>query len=75
MSERQRDSTAAPLWGYFRIVINRINTIFPKWRKEMKGLNWGRLYHEHKSNVLDPVALGKKRSYGGQGSHQEKRRL
>jgi len=57
MSEHQHDSTAAPLWMYFQTVINWVNTIFPKWRKEMKGLDWGRLYHEHKSDVLDPAAL------------------
>lgn len=34
-----------------------MNTIFPKWRKEMKGLDWGKLYHEHKNDVLDPAAL------------------
>lgn len=57
MSEHQHDSTAAPLWMYFQTVINWVNTIFPKWRKEMKGLDWGKLYHEHKNDVLDPAAL------------------
>ena len=60
MSEHQHDSTAAPLWMYFQTVINWVNTIFPVWRKEMKGLDWGRLYDEHKRDVLDPVALERK---------------
>ena len=34
-----------------------IMIIRSKWRKEMKGLDWGRLYHEHKSDVFDPAAL------------------
>lgn len=57
MSAHQHDSTAAPLWMYFQTVINWVNTIFPKYRKEMKGLDWGRLYHEHKGDALDPAAL------------------
>lgn len=31
--------------------------MFPKYRKEMKGLEWGLLYNAHKDAVLDPNAL------------------
>lgn len=57
MSEHQHDSSASALWIYFQTVINWVNTIFPKYRKEMKGIDWGRLYHEHKGDSLDPAAL------------------
>lgn len=57
MSEHQHDSNAAPLWLHFQTVINWANTIFPKYRKEMKGLDWGRLHFEHKDKALDPSAL------------------
>ena len=57
MSEHQHDSTAAPLWLYFKSVIDWVNTIFPHYRKEMKGLEWGRLYHEYRNKTLDPAAL------------------
>ena len=57
MSEHQHDSNASALWLYFQNVINWVNTIFPKYRKEMKGIDWGRLYHEHKGDALDPAAL------------------
>ena len=57
MAEHQHDSNASALWLHFQNVINWINTIFPKYRKEMKGLEWGRLYFEHKSDSLDPAAL------------------
>lgn len=59
MSEHQHDSSASALWLYFQNVINWVNTIFPKYRKEMKGIDWGRLYHEHKGDALDPAELEK----------------
>lgn len=57
MSDHQHDSNATPLWTYFQSVIAWVNAYFPKYRKEMKGLDWGRLYHEHKGDALDPAAL------------------
>lgn len=57
MAEHQHDSNASTLWLHFQTVINWVNTIFPNSRKEMKGLEWGRLYHEHKNDNLDPAAL------------------
>ena len=57
MAEHQHDSNASALWLHFQNVINWVNTIFPKYRKEMKGLEWGRLYLEHKNDSLDPAAL------------------
>ena len=57
MSEHQHDDNAAALWLYFKQIIDWTNTIFPKYRKEMKGLDWGRLYYEHKSDNLNPTAL------------------
>ncbi len=59
MSEHQHDSSASALWLYFQNVINWVNTIFPKYRKEMKGIDWGRLYHEHKGDAPDPAELEK----------------
>ncbi|MDO4747393.1 MAG: DUF262 domain-containing protein [Candidatus Saccharibacteria bacterium] len=47
MASHQRDENASELWQYFRTVINWVETIFPHYRKEMKGLDWGRLYNEH----------------------------
>ena len=57
MSDHQHDSSATPLWTYFQSVIAWVNAYFPKYRKEMKGLDWGRLYFEHKDDALDPAAL------------------
>ena len=46
MSAHQHDSNANELWLHFCKVIDWVETTFPKYRKEMKGIDWGRLYAE-----------------------------
>ena len=60
MSEHQHDSHATPLWQYFQMVINWVQTIFPKYRKEMKGLAWGILYNTYGDKVYNPQQLEKR---------------
>lgn len=58
MAKHQHDPSAVSLWNYFRSVIDWVQAIFPKYRKEMKGLPWGLFYNEHKDRTdLDPKAL------------------
>lgn len=58
MARRQRDPSAVQLWNYFRSVIDWVQAIFPKYRKEMKGLPWGLFYNQHGTRTdLDPKAL------------------
>ena len=57
MAEHQHDENANELWVYFQNVINWIKVTFPTYRKEMKGLNWGKLYSTYKDNTYDPDAL------------------
>lgn len=57
MAERQQESSASELWLYFQNVINWVQTIFPKYRKEMKGLPWGVLYNQYGQQKFDPVTL------------------
>ena len=57
MSAHQHDINAEPLWKHFKTVINWVNTYFTMYRKEMKGIDWGRLYIEHHEDNLNPVAL------------------
>ena len=45
MARHQDAPNAAELWLYFQHVINWVQAVFPKYRKEMKGLDWGRLYN------------------------------
>ena len=47
MASHQHDENASELWQYFQTVISWVETIFPVYRKEMKGLDWGRLYNEY----------------------------
>lgn len=60
MSAHQQDSNASELWLYFAGVINWVQTIFPKYRKEMKGLEWGILYNQYGNMSLDPAKLEEK---------------
>jgi hypothetical protein len=57
MSKNQQKSNASELWLYFNNVINWVKVVFKVYRKEMKGLDWGRLYNQHKNDALDAVEL------------------
>lgn len=57
MSAHQHDSNASTLWLYFNNVITWVQTIFPKYRKEMKGLEWGLLFNQYGNDALDPTTL------------------
>ena len=58
MAKHQYDPSAIQLWNYFRSVIDWIQAIFPKTRKEMKGLPWGILFNDHGQRTdLDPKKL------------------
>lgn len=45
MAKHQHDANASALWHYFQGVINWVRTTFPKYRKEMKTVDWGKLYN------------------------------
>lgn len=60
MSKHQHDPQAGALWRYFQDVISWVKTIFPVYRKEMKGVAWGSLYNTYKEKVYDPTKLEKK---------------
>ena len=58
MAKHQDDPSAVQLWNYFRSVIDLVQAIFPKTRKEMKGLPWGLFFNQHgKRTDLDPKKL------------------
>lgn len=57
MAAHQHDKTAIGLWNYFSNVINWVKATFPSVRKEMKVVNWGELYDQHKDDKLDPAEL------------------
>jgi len=59
MAKNQHKPNANPLWLYFQNVVNWVKVIFPKYRKEMKGVPFGVLYNEFKNKEFDPKKLEK----------------
>ena len=59
MGIHQGDDEATELWIHFQKVVNWVETIFPTYRKEMKGLDWGRLYTEYGEHKYNPARLDK----------------
>ncbi len=57
MSEHQHDQDANELWMYFQSVIDWINRLFPNYRKEMKGIDWGILYNKYKDQSFNSDKL------------------
>lgn len=57
MSVHQHDPNANELWTYFRNVIEWIGLTFTKYRKEMKGIDWGRLYDKYNGQIFDTAQL------------------
>ena len=57
MSDHQHDPNANEIWLYFQNVINWIKVVFPKYRREMKGIAWGFLYNEFKNQNFDHKKL------------------
>jgi len=57
MSAHQHDTNCNEIWLYFQTVINWIKATFPKYRKEMKGLEWGIFYNKYSAGKYDPKLL------------------
>jgi len=57
MAKQQLKPNANELWLYFQSVISWVKATFVKYRKEMKGVEWGSLYAEFKDAELDSAKL------------------
>ncbi len=57
MSTHQHHQNANELWMYFQSVINWVSLTFPHYRKEMKGVDWGKLYNAYKDEKYDTDVL------------------
>lgn len=57
MALHQHDPNANGLWAYFVAVVTWVRSTFPKYRREMKGLDWGAMYDEFGQGVYDTDAL------------------
>ncbi|MDD9963101.1 MAG: DUF262 domain-containing protein [Gammaproteobacteria bacterium] len=60
MGAHQHDPTATALWSHFQAVADRAMALFPKYRSEMKGVDWGGLYPKMQDDSLDPAKLEKR---------------
>lgn len=60
MAKHQHDTNCNELWLYFQSVINWVKVIFPNYRSDMKGIEWGILYNKYKDNSYDPATLEKR---------------
>ena len=57
MAQKQHEPNANELWLYFQNVINWVKVVFTKYRREMKGIDWGFLYNEFKDKNFDSKKL------------------
>jgi hypothetical protein len=60
MSEHRFDTTINPVKTYFNTVIDWVSSIFTDVEKEMRGLEWGRLYRTHHKTAYDPTKVSKR---------------
>ena len=57
MAKNQHNPNASKLWLYFTSLMTWIKVVFPKYRKEMKGINYGFLYNNYKDKQFDAKKL------------------
>jgi len=57
MSVHSNYDNASELWQYFQAVISWVERTFPKYRREMKGIDWGFLYNKFKDAKLNAQKL------------------
>lgn len=60
MATHQNDVNADSEWQYFQMVIAWVRMLFPKYRREMKGLDWGDLYNRFKDKTYSATELESK---------------
>lgn len=57
MARHQHDTHCNELWIYFQNIFSWVQTTFPKYRREMKGLPWGLMFNRHGGKFLDADEL------------------
>jgi hypothetical protein len=57
MSAHRNDKNINALKTYFNSVIDWVSTVFQDVKKEMQGLEWGRLYEQYHSKSYDPAKV------------------
>lgn len=60
MAEHQHRDDAGELYLYFKKIIDWVEFLFPVYRREMKGIEWGVLYNKYHTNTnLNPAKFEK----------------
>ncbi|MCD6149291.1 DUF262 domain-containing protein [bacterium] len=59
MSRHREDTNIKELKTYFNSVIDWISSVFTDVEKEMRGLEWGRLYEKYRKKSYDPSKVSK----------------
>jgi hypothetical protein len=54
MAAHRHDTNCNELWLYFQAVISWVKAVFPNYRKEMKGLEWGIFYNKYSTGKYGP---------------------
>lgn len=57
MAKHQHDTNADELWDYFRKVIAWARQTFTNYRREMRSVEWGKLYNEFNDKKVDAGKL------------------
>jgi hypothetical protein len=57
MAKNQQEPNANEIWLYFQAVISWVKIVFPNYRREMKGIDWGFLYIKFKERKFDSKNL------------------
>lgn len=57
MAQHQFDPNANKLWAYFVSVVMWVRSTFTRYRREMKGLDWGGMYDEFSDGTYDTAVL------------------
>ena len=57
MAIHQFDPNANKLWAYYMQIITWVRSTFPRYRKEMKGLDWGAMFDEFSENLYETDKL------------------
>lgn len=57
MSQHRFDKNINEVKNYFQAVLDWVTTVFISVEKEMKGLDWGKLYRQFHGNPYDPEIL------------------
>jgi len=60
MSAHRNDSDIKEMKTYFNTVIDWVSGVFIDVEKEMRGLEWGRLYETYKRTSYDPAAVSQR---------------